>query len=319
MILAQDSGLLDSVTWTAGSTRSPSTTPSQPMSPSSPATKHYSTEHRYSSIELPYCMSIPLPRCATSPIDLPTARRRRRMFVPAKANDLSSGELFAMKVKQTSTRGRRCRQLRRRVGLPSAKPQTRRSRPSATKSAGSYIRPTDMFEIAPRPPAPPSDYDFTCGVAGFKPTVTVDGGCDVLLLKTGTEIAASRSRDPASTPRYCWAPSLPVASSARASPGREDRARRCASPSLPTKPPMEDKLDGKATIKTVITSAFEQNKCGWSVIKAPRRRQPHQVHLSPHLLHPKDKSFNTEDKLGHTDGDDDCDIHNIANPTTSRS
>ena len=77
-------------------------------------------------------------------------------------------------------------------------------------------------------------------------------------------------------------------------------------------------------MRKVITSASRRTPAA-AFTARPRRQQPHQVHLSPHLRRPKDKSFNTEDKLGHTHAYvkdkpwDDATSTTSPTPTTSRS
>ena len=152
-------------------------------SPTITATKHYSMG-RY-SIELPYCVG-DFPQVCYITDDSNTGVAA--MFVPDKANDLSSGELFAMKVTQTSTKGVGAGKFDVEwISLGSANDAQVKT---LMGTAGSYIKFTDMFEIGTKTAGPNGDYDFTCA-SGFKATV-VDGGAMCLKLKTGMEIAASR-------------------------------------------------------------------------------------------------------------------------------
>jgi hypothetical protein len=77
---------------------------------------------------------------------------------------------------------------------------------------------------------------------------------------------------------------------------------------------MEEKLTSKGDHQVGDHIGIEKNTCG-CVYRAPLDANNRIKSISPLICGiPKEKSFNTEDKLGHTDADDDCDIHNIANP-----
>ena len=152
------------------------------------ATKHYSMGR--------YSIELLLRRCHFPQVCYITDDSNTgvaAMFVPDKADDLSSGELFAMKAKQTSEKGVGGGMFDVEwVSLGSANNTYVKS--LMTKSDGSFIKFTDMFEIGTKTAGANGDYDFTCAT-GFKATV-VDDGAMCLKLKTGMEIAASRFRDP---------------------------------------------------------------------------------------------------------------------------
>ena len=108
------------------------------------------------------------------------------MFTPDKANDLSAGTLYAMKVTQTSTKS---------VGggmfdvewVSLGHATNAEIKALMTKGDGTLIQFTDMFEIGTKTG---DAYDFTCAT-GFKATVVNDGAM-CLKLKTGMAKAASR-------------------------------------------------------------------------------------------------------------------------------
>ena len=264
------------------------------------ATKHYSMG-RY-SIELPYCVDA-TPQVCYITDDSNTGVAA--MFVPDKANDLSSGELFAMKVKQTSAKG---------VGagkfdvewVSLGKASNAQVKALMTKADGSYIKFTDMFEIGTKTAGPNGDYDFTCA-SGFKATV-VDGGAMCLKLKTGMEIAASRFETRIYAAYVGASAQWRKLEGITWSKNRKEMYFAISS----NEASMEHKLDSKGDHAEGDHIGIEKNTCG-CVYRAPLDANNRIKSISP-LVCGVPTSFNTEDKLGHTDGDDKCDIHNIANP-----
>ena len=269
-------------------------------SPVITATKHYSMG-RY-SIELPYCVGA-TPQVCYITDDSNTGVAA--MFVPDKANDLSSGELFAMKAKQTSEKG---------VGggmfdvewVSLGKASNEEVKKLMTKSDGSFIKFTDMFEIGTKTAGANGDYDFTCAT-GFKATV-VDDGAMCLKLKTGMEIAASRFETRIYAAYKGASAQWRKLEGITWSKNRKEMYFAISS----AEDSMEHQLDSEGDHKEGDHIGVEQNKCG-CVYRAPLDANNRIKSISP-LICGVYKHFNSADKLGHTDAKDTCDIHNIANP-----
>ena len=263
------------------------------------ATKHYSMG-RY-SIELPYCVdSTPQVCYITDDSNTGVAA----MFVPAKANDLSSGELFAMKVTQTSDKGVGAGKFNVEwISLGSA---TNAEIKTLMGTAGSYIKFTDMFDIGTKTAGPNGDYDFTCA-SGFTATV-VDGGAMCLKLKAGMDKAASRFET------RIYAAYKGASSQWRKLEGItwSKKRREMYFAISSNEASMEEKLTSKGDHANGDHIGIEKNKCG-CVYRAPLDANNRIKSISP-LICGVPQSFNSEDKMGHTDAADYCDIHNIANP-----
>ena len=272
--------------------------------PTITATKHYSMG-RY-SIELPYCIG-DFPQVCYITDDSNTGVAA--MFVPDKANDLSAGTLYAMKVTQTSTKS---------VGggmfdvewVSLGHATNAEVQKLMTKSDGSYIQSTDMCENGTKTGG---DYDFTCA-SGFKATV-VSSGAMCLKLKANIpgkipDMAKAASR----FETRIYAAYVGASSQWRKLEGitwSKNRKEMYFAVSA-AEGSMEHKLAGVGDHSDGDHIGIEQNKCG-CVYRAPLDANNRITSISP-LICGVYKHFNSADKLKHTSSKDTCDIHNIANP-----
>ena len=278
------------------------------------ATKHYSMG-RY-SIELPYCVDA-TPQVCYITDDSNTGVAA--MFTPDKANDLSAGTLYAMKVTQTSTKSVGGGMFDVEwVSLGHAN-DTEIKTLATTKqdydsnSSPRYIQFTDMFEIGTKTAGASGDYDFTCA-SGFKATV-VSGGAMCLKLKANIpgkipDMAKAASR----FETRIYAAYAGASSQWRKLEGitwSKNRKEMYFAVSA-AEGSMEHKLAGVGDHSDGDHIGIEQNKCG-CVYRAPLDANNRIKSISP-LICGVYKHFNSADKLKHTSSKDTCDIHNIANP-----
>ena len=270
--------------------------------PTITATKHYSMG-RY-SIELPYCIG-DFPQVCYITDDSNTGVAA--MFTPDKANDLSAGTLYAMKVTQTSTKSVGGGMFDVEwVSLGHATDSEIKTLATSKQDYNGntrYIQFTDMFEIGTKTGG---DYDFTCA-SGFKATV-VSGGAMCLKLKAGMEKAASRFET------RIYAAYVGASSQWRKLEGitwSKNRKEMYFAVSS-AEDSMEHQLAGDGDHSDGDHIGIEKNKCG-CVYRAPLDANNRIKSISP-LICGVYEHFNSADKLKHTSSKDTCDIHNIANP-----
>ena len=281
--------------------------------PTITATKHYSMG-RY-SIELPYCIG-DFPQVCYITDDSNTGVAA--MFVPDKANDLSAGTLYAMKVTQTSTKSVGGGMFDVEwVDLGHANDTEIKTLATTKQDYGDgitrYIQFTDMFEIGTKTAGASGDYDFTCA-SGFKATV-VSGGAMCLKLKANIpgkipDMAKAASR----FETRIYAAYAGASSQWRKLEGitwSKNRKEMYFAVSA-AEGSMEHKLAGVGDHSDGDHIGIEQNKCG-CVYRAPLDANNRITSISP-LICGVYKHFNSADKLKHTSSKDTCDIHNIANP-----